>query len=836
MMLTLALRYLGARKLRTLLTTLAVVFGVAVIFAGNLVLPGVLESFRRGTLGAAGLVDLSIGTRGGALFAPGPVLEQVRSLDGVRAATPVLQQALSLPATPGGVTPQAVIVGVDAATVQDVRVLTLAEGRMFAPAERGVVVLTQQEISAEQMQVGDRISLPGVDGLREFAIVGLLARRDVPSSDVLMPLADAQELLGSNGRVSTVEAALAPGTSREAVLERALATLGGDFQQGAGSAVDAVGSLDIGYAMFNMMGALALFIGAFLIFNSFQTAVLERRRDLAMLRAIGAERGHLTRLLLIESLLQGIIGSVLGLGVGALLAVLVVQGMRSVMQQFFGGTPLSIAPNLAAVVPALLAGIITTLLAGYLPARSAGRVTPLEALRPASASTVRRSRRMSLAIGALIVAGGVGLLLAGTSTAAGGAVLILVGLAVLSPALIVPLTGIFTPLLAAFGSGSDLARSNVERQPGRAAITASTLMIGLAVVVMLSATSRSFSVFTTDLFERNFASDMMLLPQNITMLGANVGANTRLAESLRALPGVAAVGTLRTASGDVGAQAITVQGIDPQQYPLVSALTFSEGDAATAYTALSQEGTAIANSITAAKLGLRIGDSVTVSSAEGAHTYRIVAIGSDALNFKINTLFISQQAMAKDFGRTQDMVLMLKLAPDADRAAVTAQVQQVAQNYSQFTVHDTATFRQSLLDQSLVVLQASFWPLALVILLPAGLGLLNTLTMNVLERTREIGVLRAIGASQRQVRQMILLEAVLLALFGALTGVLAGTAMSYGFLKALSGGFGMALPFDFPWPGIAVALLVGLLLTLAVSFLPARNAARLNMLHALRYE
>ena len=828
-----ALRYLSARKLRAALTTLAVVFGVAVIFAGNLVLPSAIDAFRRTSLGASGTVDITIASATGGTFAPSPALEQAAAVAGVKAVTGVLQRPISVGI--GGNSGQAVIVGVDPATINQVRVIKLAAGRFLQAGDGSAVVLGDNAASAATL--GGTIKLPSVGGVREYTVVGKLESGGVPASDVYMTLPDAQALLGLPGQISALELATAPGVDRANVQANLLAALGPDFQAGARSAVDSVASLDIGYAMFNFIGALALFIGAFLIFNTFRTIVLERKRDLAMLRAIGAERGQVTAILIFESLIQGVVGSVLGLVVGGLLALGLLAAIRSIAASFYSGVSITVEFSWQAVVPALLAGMLTTLLAGYLPARAAGRLSPLEALRPASIDEAQKTARWNLIIGAVLCIVAIGLLFGGAQAATGGAILFLIGLTVASPALIAPVARLFAPLLSGgFAGEGQIAEGNLRRQPGRAAVTASTLMIGLATMVMIASVISSFDQMIVTLFNKNFASDIMLLPQNIALLNANLGAGNQLAEKLRAVPGVQAVGTLRTAAGTVAGKSVNVDGIDPAVYPLVSPLTFAQGDEANAFTTLGQGRTAIANSIFATAQRLKVGDMLTVATPKGPQQYKIVGVASDALSFKINTLYVSPQTLEQDFGAANDVLLMLKLAPGADLNTVKQQVTAIAASYPQFTVNVTADYRQQLIDLSLNALRGAFVPLALIILLPAALGLLNTLTMSVLERTREIGITRAIGASRSQVRRIVIAEALLLGLFGAALGALAGLAMSYGFTAALGSSFGIALPFSFPLLGIVAALVFGLGITLLVSALPARAAARLNILQALRYE
>ena len=276
-------------------------------------------------------------------------------------------------------------------------------------------------------------------------------------------------------------------------------------------------ALQVGFAIFDLLGVLALFLGAFLIFNTFRTVVVERRHDIAMLRAVGATRRQITQMIVIESFVQGVIGTLIGLIVGYLLAAVGDQPRRPTL-----GTATSIVAvwylqfNASAVLLAVGLGLATALIAGYLPARTAGKTSPLEALRPEEDS--QHSPRRPLEFDrwrGLHGAGGL-LLLTGSKGAVGGALLFLIGMLVAAPGLVMPVARLFSPLLTLwFAREGDLARGNLVRQPGRAAITASTLMIGLAVLILMAALVISFGDLITNLANVNFSSDILLLPQSI---------------------------------------------------------------------------------------------------------------------------------------------------------------------------------------------------------------------------------------------------------------------------------------------------------------------------------
>jgi putative ABC transport system permease protein len=861
---TLASRYLRGRKLRTTLTTLAVMFGVLVIFMMNLLVPTMLKAFQANVLAASDQVDMTISLRTGESFAPA-ALDQVTAVDGVRAAHGFLGRPLNLPSDFFDNDPKKTdristisLIGLDVNRAQTVRNYTLEEGqgRFLAPDDTTSAVIAASLADILDLKVGDALPLPTAEGLVQLTIVGIRPPRTLPGNEeVLVTLPEAQLLFNEPGRINTIEANLntTDETRRKEIEQAIQARLGDNYAFGMlSNATDVYGTIQAAQVGFNAFGFLALFMGAFIIFNTFRTIVAERRRDIGMLRAVGASRRTIIGIILAESLLQGSLGTLLGMGLGYLLAAAGLAALGPMMQKMIHltfGWPL-LPPSLVVVTVAL--GLGVTVLAGLLPAISAGRVTPLEALRPSVAGvSYRRMIGASAMVGIVLIV--IALLVLFTKNMgllALGALIFLFGLILIAPALVRPLSLAFGKLLALLyarqGTGI-LAQGNLARQPSRAAVTASTTMIAMAIIVALGGMSTSIQQGFLVILKKSLGSDYLFVPPAISVWQNNVGANASLVERLHQIEGVGPVSTFRYATtiadvkpliskGSASKKGITVSllGIDPVAFPQVSGLRFDAGDPVSAYAELEGARTLIVNPILASAGGFKVGDLIPLITPEGTQQYRVVGVASDFMNAKTNTAYISQTNLAADFHKTDDIFIQLNLTPDANRAEVAAAMKAIRQDFPQFTLVDGDVYYKQMSSLFRVAFAAIFI-LFVFLAVPSLIAMLNTLAISVIERTREIGMLRAVGATRQQVSRMVLAEALLMAAFGTTFGLLAGMYLGYLLVGAMEV-IGFPLTYTFPVVGIISALVIGLLFGGLAAIIPSHQAAKLEIVQALRYE
>ncbi len=851
MTLTLAGRYLAGRKLRTTLTTLAVVFGVFILFGMNIILPTMLQGLQANAMAASNQVDLTVTHTTGGTFDPA-VLATVARTEGVQVATAALSRPVNLPAdfydhdpAQTDVVTTLTLLGVDLTpeySVTSIHVTNVEAGRYLQPGDTDQAVISASLAADLGLKLGDTVSLPTTTGIVPLTVVGLLpATAALGNEQIIVNLPEAQTLLDLPGYINVIEAnyGTTDAAARDATTARVQAALGADYTVGAlANGTDLLASLKIGQAAMSFFGVAALVMGGFIIFNTFRTVVAERRRDIGMLRAVGASRRTIIGLILAEGLLQGVIGTAIGIVLGYLMAVGLlglITGMMQSLVHITVGAPV-ITPGLIILTIAL--GVGVTLLAGLLPALSATRVTPLDALRPASAEVEQRSAGRGAIVGTVLVIAALLALVSGQIALAGlGSLLFLVGLVLLSPTLVRPVaaafSGVLSVLYAREGTGG-LAQGNLTRQPTRAAITASTTMIALAIIVSVAGMLSSFKVSFLGVLRDTLGSDYLLVPPAIALWGNDVGANQQLAGDLRAVPGVGVVSALRFAPSASGATSLSILGIDPVTYPQVAKLKFDAGEPAAAFAALGSGRALIVNGVMAAALGVKVGDVVPLTTATGQQDYTVVGLAGDYLNAKVVTGWISHANLAADFGSTADIFLQINLAPGADAAAVEAQFAPLLADYPQFHLVSSAAYYT---ENAVVFDQvfAGLYVLFIVLALPSLIAILNSLAIGVIERTREIGMLRAVGATQRQVWRMIMVEALLLSGLGTALGLLGGLYLGYVLTAALSLA-GYQVVYSFPASGVLMALAVGLLCGVAAALVPARQAARLEVVRALRYE
>lgn len=839
----LAWRSLRARVLRTTLTTIGVALGVAVLFAGLATNAGIDAAVDRAVATMTGRADLRIAAFGETGLSE-TTLRVVTDTPGVTVAAPSVERRTYLgddPFGPGDALPAPVtVVGIVPAAEAALHDLSLAAGDPLVDAPTSVVAAPSALVTAtlarqDRVVVGDEIALQGPGAPISVEVVGIMSG-DGPWAGatgraVVVPLAVAQAAFDVQG-VTRIDVGLDDDASAAVVIADLQARLL-DGPYVASSPQDLAASLRASTGEFAattaLIAAIALFAGAFLIFNTLSMTVVERVRELGLLRAAGATRGQLTSFILAQAAVIGLAGSLLGIALGVGLAALMAAWVGTI-----GGVAI-VAPTVAPIdlVAAVAIGLVVTLAAAIEPARRAGRVPPVEALRSRLELPAARRARIRWLVGVFAVVGVVGLLV--WPRAAGDAALVrafcvyalLLAVVLLIPFVLPGLTRIAgTPYALIARLEERLARASILRDRARATLTVGALTVGLALIVALGGLGQHARAAASAWVADVVPGDLVVT--SIFPRAADEG----LDETLGSLPGVASVSPIATFDLAVDGVRVDAAAMVGQDLAADGRLDVVVGDRAAALAALDAGGSVILPSGVAEARGRSVGDRVRVAGADGeALELTVAGIAARTLPGRSGESWLVGWADAERLGLAGADAYAVRFATgatEAQRAALADEARALALEPA------TLGRIQGAVGEALDRVFSLFDALAVIAVIVATLGIVNTLTMNVLERVREIGVLRAAGMTRRQVWRSVVVEAGVTGLVGAVCGIAAGIAV--GALMVVFAGGPAADATALPWPAIAVALVLGVVLAVLAAAYPARLASRVSIVRAVGYE
>ncbi|WP_406462845.1 FtsX-like permease family protein [Streptomyces sp. NBC_00111] len=728
-------------------------------------------------------------------------------------------------------------------TTNDLRSMEITSGH--APRGPTEAMIDADTAEKHHLKLGDEVRTIAVTGDIEARISGIASFTvtNPGAAVVYLDTATAQrKLLGAPGVFTHISVTAEPGIGDTELKRNVAAALGGTAayklqtqEEAAAAGKDSMGSfLDVmKYAMLGFAG-IAFLVGIFLIVNTFSMLVAQRTREIGLMRAIGSSRKQVNRSVLVEAVLLGIVGSVLGVGAGIGLAVGLMKLMGAVGMEL-STKDLTVAWTTPVI--GLVLGIVVTVLAAYVPARRAGKVSPMAALRDAGTPADARSGWIRAGLGLVLTGAGVAGLWATTRVDEAsegslylglGVVLTLIGFIVIGPLLagaVVRALGLV--VLRLFGPVGRLAERNALRNPRRTGATGAALMIGLALVACLSVVGSSMVASATEELDRSVGTDFIVQSNTGQLLVPQA------AEAIGKVPGIEHVtdykvlaAKLTNPDGSTADEQVTAA--DPTYRQDLRRETVA-GDLAKAY----GENAMSVGSDYATLHKIEVGDELTVAFKAGdTAKLKVAAITSDETNVDRGAKYINVTTAERHVtaDRMPGNMIMFASAEDGREKEAYAALKSALAAYPQYKVQNQADFKEDLKDQIGQLLNIVYGLLALAIIV-AVLGVVNTLALSVVERTREIGLMRAIGLSRRQLRRMIRLESVVIALFGALLGL--GLGMGWGTsaqkLLALEG----LEVLEIPWPTILTVFVASAFVGLFAALVPAFRAGRMNVLNAI---
>lgn len=847
------LRSLWTHKRRLVSTILAVLLGVA-FMAGTFVLSDTIQTSFDDIFADLN-AELDAQVQGEVLFssdfgdqrAPidASVLDDVAQVDGVAAAAPYAftqgggstNRVLGADGEPIGAfgPPTLFESWIDADTLNPYDVV---DGR--PPEADGEITLNVAAAEDGDLALGDDVTLVTQHGQEVYELVGVTQVRGedtlAGAVSVGLTLAEAQRLAGLEGQVNQVLVDAEDGVSQEEVTARVAEVLpeGVEVITGRQATEELSSDVSSGFSfvttILSVFGGLALLVGIFVISNTFSILVAQRTRELALLRAVGASRRQVLGSVLLEAAVIGVVAAALGLAGGVGLAALA-----------FGAfdLPGSIVLQPDTVVTAVLIGLVITVLAAVVPAVRATRVPPMAALRDVAIERTDHSK-IRLALGALATVAG----LAAVSqawlgpddenvlpTVGIGAVLLVAAAITLGPVMAgrtVRLIGAWVPKVK--GLTGRLAVENAARSPKRTAATASSLIIGVALVAFITVFTASARATTEAALDRGFLGDFVV--QNEGGFTGFFGFPPTVTDAVADVDGVDLVsafslvpGQITYPDGDVSD--VLAFGADPETIDAVLDIEMAEGS----LTDLADDGIVLDEGVVDDH-GLTIGDTVTMRVPGGAEVdLEVQAVSDDEV--ALGTYTVSRDAFQALMPEPVDVQVFGTIDDGADLDEVLAAVEGAIAEVPSVTVLDKEGFQGEIAASINQVLTMVLVLLLLSIVI-AAIGIANTLSLSVHERVRELGLLRAVGMDRRQLRGMVRWEAVMISVLGAVVGLVLGTGLSWAVVTAL-GREGLDR-FAVPPAPLVVIVLAAALLGVLASILPARRAARLPVLEAIAVE
>jgi putative ABC transport system permease protein len=857
-MLGLTLASLRARPLRALLTAFSIVLGVAMI-SGTFVVTGQINRAFSEIFDAVNVkndvaIELrTVSDKNGGFQEPFPasVLTRVRKVPGVAAETGEIDALGSLVTYRNG-NPKRVSSAGGAPPL----VFSTPPAR-FDPAtyvrghratRDGEIGLIEDTAKKAKVDVGATVGLVTLDGLKRLRVVGIYRIGTTASLGGALissiPLKDAQHWYSLDGQFTQVNAQTAPGVSKTTLRDRIRAVLGPRFKVQTGSEkakADSQGIADeingfLGPALL-AFGGVAVLVGAFIIFNMFSITVAQRIREIAMLRTLGASRKQILTSVLLEALTTGLLGTIIGIFAGLLIAL----GINALFDAVGFGLP-STSPQLATtgVVLGLVVGLGVTLVSALIPAVRATKIPPMAGLREGATLPRGRFARWSPILAGLFALAGAALIVngvTGSGTAsqrllgmAGGAVLMFLAVA-MTARFAVPILARIVGVPLAWRASGSLARDNAMRNAARTARTAAALMIGVGLVVFVAVFAAGLRTSFTSALDKSLKSDLIITPTD------QQGGGTLSPQIVPALEGISGIGIASPlTNGDIrrdgkhGGPDNALNGVDPATIGKVYKTTWVTGNDSDLSRLTDSE--ILLEKGEASSLHAKVGDRVNLlSNSRKRATVTVTGIYKD--DTLMQNGMITQQLVHRltDVSGVGFVLATVTPGSDPEKVAKLADDRLTSQ-FPTAKLQSNAEFKKSIADQVNTLL-ALIYALLGVSVLISLFGIVNTLLLSVYERTREIGMLRAIGMTRRQLRRTIRFESAITAVIGSLLGLVIGVLFGWIVTEGLSS---QGLVFAIPWGTLIACLVVAAFVGVLAGAWPAWRASRMRVLDALSYE
>ncbi|MBK9315260.1 MAG: ABC transporter permease [Acidobacteria bacterium] len=837
-------------RLRTLLTLLGIALGVSVLFAVRTANLTLLASLNVTIEKLAGKATLQIvGNEGGF---PESVWETVKDTPGVYVAQPVIEVLGSTAYEDGG---NLMIVGVDMLGDRELREYQFDEegseiaDPLIALAQPDSILISRTFAERHQLKDGDKLPLYTAHGKKDFIVRGIFKPAGIgevfDGQIAVMDVFNAQFIFGRGRNIDRIDLMndkeVTVDELQKRLRERLPAGLDVTRPAARGQGIEnAISAMSIGMTVASF---IALLVGVFIIFNTFSISVNQRWKEIGILRALGVERGKVQGMFLLEAMLMGVVGSLIGVALGYILAIGAERVMSEIAAKVFSYVATQQPPvfRFDYALTSFVIGVAASVVGAVFPALAASRLNPILALH--NIETRQRENVLGkgrIVAGVLLVMLGLGLIRFGPMRVGinfqfSYALLMLLGLIILLPKLSELTARVLRPVMdRLFGSVGVIAVDTMIQAPRRTSATVGALMIGLMFVFSMGAYVRSYQQTVSRWMDRMINSDLLISTSEMAR-SRTYHFSPELSGRIATLPGVISLENARIlfvpyAGDSIGLVSLEMEGWFARVNDVVE-----DADAGVAREKMIAGDGILASRNFASRYGLKVGDSIRLETPTEPFERPIVGLLEDYTSEK-GSIFMDRALYIKFWNDNAVDMIEVNLKPGVDAGTVKREIERLVKGEHRAFVYTNSEYKRwvmNLIDGFFVL---NYMQMAIAIII-ASLGIINCLLISVSERKRELGVLRAIGGLRSQIGRMIMLEAACIAIVGLVVGALAGILNTYFMVRTAAtmiGGF--IIPFRFPFEMVLIVLPVVLVISLAAAWWPARKAVRMPVIEAIGYE
>lgn len=853
-----SLKHIRLQKTRTIMVLFGIALGVASMTSIDIVNTSVLRSFEDSINQITGRAVLQI--TGAESGFPETMLDRVQNVPGVEYAVPVIETNANLAA---GSERSFVVLGVDVLQDNKVRNYNVTDESADIPdpllflAKPDSILLTREMAKREGIRIDQKIRVQTVQGLKTFTVRGLLEpegpAKAVGGDIAIMDIYAAQLAFGKEARIDRIDVSIVRGESLDSMKSRIQAALpeGYNIDTPAGRTRQIENLMARFRKSMDLIGFMALFVGMYLIYNTVSISVVQRRREIGILRALGATQGQIIRLFLAETMALSLLASFLGIGLGLFFAKLSISAVAQTVSSLYGRTQVTdLEFSWLNMFKNVCIGILASVVAAAFPARSSTQVVPVSAIRslPYTMNSAALNNAQKLFSASLIALAGVIIVIykivglaspirnSGTTTIA--MICLLLGISLAAPLFLKWFITLYRAFVAPrLGAGGRLAGLNLQKNLSRNAVAVAAVFFSISLSVSSSSMLNSARRGVMDYIDSVENSDIIITSGHpLASAGAqNIPMPLGMARELEAIPGVASADSFRKLFLNISGKRVLLEMIDVPRWLQHNTCSVLEGRVEDLLRLMPDQDSVAINEIVASRMGLKSGDSIVLPAPGGPTRFLVAAIivsyASDA-----GVIIMDMRTYERHWQDHVSDMFSVYVKPGNDAAVVRAAIQDHFKSKRKMFVLPAKEFRaeiKKLFDQSVVMNDA----VNVLTLLIAGFGIIVTLLASVLERTREIGILRSIGMKRGQVSGVVLIESALIGAAGGLLGIVAGVITGWinleGFFRL---DFGASMAYHIHYPSIGSALLLSIGLSVLAGLYPARRAAKTNIVEALAYE